>query len=90
MVCKSCGKEVRSTLTDQCPACGAEDYGRGEIKVKAFPSVIELRPSWWRHPILRWKLRHLLPDMEAFVDDELRKRLNRRLDEAFLLGTDKK
>lgn len=63
------------------------------IEVKTIPAIIELRPSWWRHPIRRWKLRHLLPDMEAserhsrellggFVDE-----LRRREEEAFLNGT---
>lgn len=30
MTCGSCGHEVRSTLTDQCPHCGAANYGRVE------------------------------------------------------------
>lgn len=64
------------------------------FEVKTLKSVIELRPSWWRHPIRRWKLRHLLPDMEAseresreLLGDERYEAFQRRMDDAFLNGT---
>lgn len=68
--------------------------GPEAFEVKTLPAIIELRPSWWRHPIRRWKLRHLLPDMEAseremdeLVSDEMREAFNRRMEDAFINGT---
>jgi hypothetical protein len=68
--------------------------GHVEFQVKTMKSVIELRPSWWRHPIRRWKLRHLLPDMEEaehqareMLGDEVYDEFQHRMDDAFLNGT---
>lgn len=42
------------------------------VRVK---SAIELRPSWFRHPIWRWRLRHLARDIQAQAELEQRRRV---------------
>lgn len=61
--------------------------------VVSIKSVITLRPSFWRHPILWWKTRHLLPDMERHQEEidelmgpEFRREFDRKLEEQIFFG----
>lgn len=79
--------------TDEPPTDPAAQF-----EVKTIRGIIQLRHSWWRHPILWWKTRHILPDVRReqqiareLVGDErfeaLQAEMRRREEEAFLHGT---
>jgi hypothetical protein len=60
-----------------------------DVHVRIIPSIVQLRYSFWRHPILWWKTRHLLPDilaLEARISNELLAAFREREDQAFLRG----
>lgn len=79
-------EQVEGSRTD-------EPYTLGHVKT--YVGHVQLRYSFWRHPILWWKTRHLLPDMERVEREgreavgEERYRFMQELEEvAFLCGTD--